>query len=76
MQTFNDFATWAGGQAKAARLLGIHKNRAHRLAHGKPIRADEALRIELVSGGVFRKEVLMFSHLANSSQVLGHRSPH
>jgi DNA-binding transcriptional regulator YdaS (Cro superfamily) len=76
MQTFNDFATWAGGQAKAARLLGIHKNRAHRLAHGKPMRADEALRIELVSGGLFRKEVLMFSHLAASPSVLGTRPSH
>lgn len=72
MQTFNDFANWAGGQAKAGRLIGIHKNRAHRLAHGKPMKATEALAIELVTEGAFRKELLMFGHLAGSQQTLGH----
>lgn len=76
MQTFNDFVTWAGGQAQAGRLIGINKNRAHRLAHGKPIRAAEALRIELVSGGVFRKEQLMFGHLAADPHVLGQDKSH
>ena len=60
METFKDFATWAGNQRKAAELIGIDKFRAHRLFHGKPLTPEEATTIEAVSGGVFRKEHLIF----------------
>jgi len=61
METFEDFVTWAGGQTQAAKLIGIDKYRAHRLFHGKRrLTADEAVAIEKASGGVFRKEMLIF----------------
>lgn len=73
MATYRDFANWAGGQAKAGRLIGIDKMRAHRLYHGQvALRAEEALQIELVSGGAFRKEVLMFGPLIKrDADVMG-----
>lgn len=63
MATYRDFVDWAGGQAKAGRLIGVNKYRAHRLYHGADLRPEEAMQIELASGGVFRKEVLMFGPL-------------
>ena len=62
METFRDFVTWAGSQRKAAELIGADKYRAHRLYHGtgKPLTPDEAIAIEAASGGVFRKEHLIF----------------
>lgn len=60
MATFKDFADWAGGQAKAGRLIGVNKLRAHRLYHGASLTPDEAMRIELASSGLFRKEQLIF----------------
>lgn len=65
MANFQDFCEWAGGQAKAAKLIGINKARAHRLYHGAPMKPQEALAIERATGGVFRKERLIFGHLAN-----------
>lgn len=67
METFKDFCSWAGGQAKAARLIRITKARAHRLYHGAPLRPDEALAIERATNGAFRKERLIFGGLANGS---------
>lgn len=60
METFKDFATWAGSQREAARLIGIDKYRAHRLYHGRKLTPDEAVEIERVSGGVFRAAQLIF----------------
>ena len=65
MNTFHDFCTWAGGQAKAGRLTGINKPRMHRLYHGAPLRPDEALAIERATNGAFRKERLIFGGLAS-----------
>lgn len=73
MATYRDFADWAGGQAKAGRLIGVNKYRAHRLYHGSAVlKAEEAMQIELASGGAFRKEVLMFGPLIRRDpDVLG-----
>jgi DNA-binding transcriptional regulator YdaS (Cro superfamily) len=71
MATFRDFADWAGGQTKAARLIGINKARAHRLTHGAAIKPEEAMAIELASGGVFRKEQLVFGPLVKNHNTMG-----
>ena len=72
MATFKDFATWAGGQAKAGRLIGVNKLRAHRLYHGARITPEEATRIEHVSGGAFRREQLVFGRASgNSGNTMG-----
>lgn len=73
MATYRDFADWVGGQAKAGRLIGVNKYRAHRLYHGQvELKPEEAMQIELASGGAFRKEVLMFGPLIKrDSDVLG-----
>lgn len=73
MATYRDFADWAGGQAKAGRLIGVNKYRAHRLYHGSAaLKPEEAMQIELASGGAFRKEVLMFGPLIKRDEnVLG-----
>lgn len=63
MATYKDFASWAGGQAKAGRLIGVNRARAHRLYHGAELTPAEAMQIELVSGGAFRKEALIFGPL-------------
>lgn len=60
MTTFREFADWAGSQAKAGQLIGVNKLRAHRLYHGAAIRADEALRIEQASEGLFPKESFLW----------------
>lgn len=61
MTNFQDFVDWAGGkQTQAARLIGISKARAHRLANGAAIKPEEAMQIELVTGGVIRKDALVF----------------
>lgn len=65
MATFREFADWAGGQAKAGRLIGANKLRAHRLYHGADITPEEAMKVELASGGLFRKEQLVFGPLVN-----------
>lgn len=67
MATFRDFADWAGGQVRAASLIGINKARAHRLYHGAEIDPAEAMRVELASGGVFRKEQLVFGPLVRTA---------
>ena len=71
MANYREFAEWAGSQAKAARLIGINKFRSHRLFHGNAeLRPDEAMRIELASGGIFRKEQLIFGrYVRNGSEV-------
>lgn len=61
MTTFKDFAEWAGGQKAAGDLIGVNKIRAHRLYHGAAIRPDEALRIEEVTHGTFRKETFLWA---------------
>ena len=66
MDNFKDFCTWAGGQTKAARLIGISKARAHRLYHGSPLDPGEAVMIERVSNGMFRKERLIFGGLCET----------
>lgn len=67
--TFKDFADWAGGQAIAGRLIGIHKLRAHRLYHGAPMKPDEASRIEAASKGLFSKESLIFGSPCGDSRT-------
>lgn len=66
--TFKDFVAWAGGQRKAAALIGVDKYRAHRLFHNPSLLLpEEAMRIELATGGAFRKEALIFGHLIGKS---------
>ena len=70
METFKDFAIWAGSQQKAAELIGIHKTRASRLANGKrPLKPDEALAIERASGGIFRAAQLIFGYGQQPSEA-------
>lgn len=58
--TFKDFAEWAGGQAKAGRLIGVNKLRAHRLYHGARLTPAEAHLIDVASHGLFRRDALIF----------------
>lgn len=70
MATFRDFVDWAGGkQTKAGRLIGINKARAHRLYHGADIDPEEAMKIELVTGGTIRKEQLVFGPLVGRDRA-------
>lgn len=69
MNTFKDFCDWAGGQAKAGRLIGVNRFRAHRLVHGSALTPEEALKIEIVSSGVFRKEELIFGPLVENKKA-------
>ena len=63
--TFKDFADWAGGQAKAGRLIGANKLRAHRLYHGAQLTPTEASRIDSASHGLFPRDALIFGPEAN-----------
>lgn len=67
MDNFKDFCTWAGSQTRAGELIGVSKARAHRLYHGAQMEPVEALMIERVSNGLFRKERLIFGGLADGS---------
>lgn len=61
MESFSDFCKWAGSQRKAAELLGVSESTVSRMASGDvSVSKETAERIEAVSGGLFRKERVLW----------------
>lgn len=61
METIKDFCKWAGSQRKAAQFLGLKEPHMSQIVNGKaPLTRELCERCETVSGGLFRKESLMW----------------
>ena len=66
MESIKDFCKWAGSQRKAAQLLGLKEPHMSQIVHGKaPLTRELCECCETVSGGIFRKEALMWPSTKN-----------
>lgn len=61
MQTISDFCAWLKSQRRAAELLGVSETTVSRMVNGhQPVTPAIAEQIERVSGGLFRKERVLW----------------
>ena len=67
MHTFVDFCSWAGSQARAARMLGVSRSYVCRLVKGDvEMTRQIASKVEEVSHGLFKKERVLWPEEASS----------
>lgn len=60
MGTFLDFVTWAESQRRAADLIDLSESMVSLILSGKRnLQPDHAIRIERVTGGLYRADELL-----------------
>lgn len=68
MESIKDFCNWAKTQRRAAQMLGVSEATVSRLVRGDiRVSPEIAERVEEVSGGLFRKERVLWPANSDSS---------